>query len=518
MKDLKELLQQFDDIQDIPVSEEVLGAYMEGRLEDSELERVAKIVESDNHISEMIQDASETITSEHEDTNHPWDIYDGDYGFGELGLTPVLSPKDIVSDSEDEINEDFWVNSDRFNDAESLYQQNAENSLGENLQNLNVMAKNSKTIIYGEAGQNISDPVYVQQPDDHSCALRSQQIVLRDFGIDIPFKDLEQIALENGVYTNEGTYTYDIGKVLQLAGVGMHQTEGNTVDDLINELVHGHRVIVSVDAHELWYNKTMGEKMLNWFKDAIGLQGGNHALIVAGVEIDPTNPKNSKVILTDPGAGHLRIEYPMEQFKDAWGDSNCFMAATNDPAPYQYDASLGKEVPSNFAVQQYINDFVANNSYQLSPDMINVPDGYQPAFTDHLDMVGQVDFDTFESTYQEILDSRIPSSLTIKEQIEELARTYIGETAGSVGDSAGSVGESTGSVGETAGSVGETAGSVGETTGSVGESEGDSDEDDTDIESFDDEEESEDEDDKNFTGENSDGESLDDDWNEDVSQ
>ena len=263
-----------------------------------------------------------------------------------------------------------------------------------------------------------------------------------------------------------------IGKVLQLAGVGMHQTEGNTIDDLINELVHGHRVIVSVDAHELWQNQTMGEKMLNWFKDAVGQQGGNHALIVAGVEVDPEHPKNSKVILTDPGSGDLRIEYPMEQFKDAWGDSNCFMAATNDPAPYQYDVSTGKEVPSNFAVQQYINDFVAKNSYQLSPDMINIPDGYQPAFSGHLDMVGHIDFETFESYYQNILDNRIPSSLTVKEQIEELAKIFVDETAGSVGETAGSVGEIASSVGETAGSVGETAASVGEIAGSVSETVG----------------------------------------------
>ena len=256
----------------------------------------------------------------------------------------------------------------------------------------------------------------------------------------------------------------------------------------------------------------MGEKMLNWFKDAIGLQGGNHALIVAGVEVDPNHPENSKVILTDPGAGHLRIEYPMEQFKDAWGDSNCFMAATNDPAPYQYDALSGKEVPSNFAVQQFVNDFVANNSYQLSPDMINIPDGYQPAFTVHLDMVGQIDFETFESSYQDMVDSRIPSSLTIKEQIEDLVKTYVGETTGSVGETAGSVGESTGSVGES-------TGSVGETTGSVGGYEGNTDESDEDEESFDDEEDPQEENDDSSNDENSDVESNDEnDWDEEVSQ
>ena len=512
MKDLKELLQQFEDIQELPISEEVVGAYMEGRLEDSEIEGVTKMIASDNNLNEMIRDASEDTTVELDNTSHPWDIYDGDYGFWELGLSPVLSPSDFTSDAEQEKERDFFEDGDRFEGEESLYLQNAENSLGNNLLNSNIMAKNSSTIIYGEAGQNISDPVYVQQPDDHSCALRSQQIVLRDFGIDIPFKDLEQIALDNGVYTNEGTYTYDIGKVLQLAGVGMHQTEGNTVDDLINELVHGHRVIVSVDAHELWHNQTMGEKMLNWFKDAIGLQGGNHALIVAGVEVDPNHPENSKVILTDPGAGHLRIEYPMEQFKDAWGDSNCFMAATNDPAPYQYDALSGKEVPSNFAVQQFVNDFVANNNYQLSPDMINIPDGYQPAFTGHLDMVGQIDFETFESSYQDMVDSRIPSSLTIKEQIEDLVKTYVGETTGSVGETAGSVGESTGSVGES-------TGSVGETTGSVGGYEGNTDESDEDEESFDDEEDPQEENDDSFNDENSDVESNDEnDWDEEVSQ
>ena len=426
MKSLDELISRFNDIQDLPVSEEMLGAYAEGTLQGVELDAVSDQISSDFSLKEMLNSATETDIEDIAEASHPWDIHESDYGHWELGLPPILSPSDVTSEDNGGNFVGFSVDGDRISDENTLSIQNPEESVGENILNSSIMANNSKTIIYGEAGENISDPVFVRQPDDHSCALRSQQIVLRDFGIDIPFEDLQQIALDNHVYSNEGTYTYDIGKVLQLAGVGMHQTEGNSIDDLINELAQGHRVIVSVDADELWYNNTIGDKLKNWFHDVIG-EGGNHALIVAGIEIDPTHPENNKVILTDPGSGDLRIEYPMEQFKGAWGDSNCFMAATNDPAPYQYDAETEMEVPSNFAVQQYVNEFVANNSYQLSPDLINVPEGYQPAFVGHLDVVGDVDYDTFKAGYDTMLSRRIQSPLTVKEQIEETAKLHEGQ-------------------------------------------------------------------------------------------
>lgn len=354
------------DILNSGISDELLAAYIDGNTTESENALIENALNDDSMLLEAYEIAHDGVSI---GSNFDWELHKGDFGFWELGLPPAVT--------EDEV--DIWQNND--------------NNLVEN--NM-VDMFSSQMHLFGEAGENISDPIFIQQPDDHSCALRSQQIVLRDFGIDIPFDKLEQIALDNGVYTNEGTYTYDIGKVLELAGVGMHQVTGNTMYDLMNELAQGHRVIVSVDAYELWNNDTAYGRLKNWFDDVFGNQGGNHALIVAGVEVNPNDVNDIKVVLTDPGAGHLRIEYPAEQFMDAWRDSNCFMAATDAPAPYQYDASTGMEVPSNFAVQQHFNQFVEDNSFQLSPDLINIPASYQPAFTGHLEMVGNMSYDSIK--------------------------------------------------------------------------------------------------------------------------
>lgn len=264
----------------------------------------------------------------------------------------------------------FDENDDRIGATYSLYSQSIN-------KNDDIMSKS----IIGEEGMNLKDPAFILQPDNHSCALKSQQIILRDFGIDIPFEDLEQFALENNYYTENGTYMCDVGKVMESAGVPVHAAVGNTMQDLMDELSQGHRVIVGVDADELWYNDTFKDKFNNFFNDAFGHQGGNHALIVAGFEVDSNDPTKVDVVLTDPGAGDCRITYPAEQFADAWSDSNCYMVATDNPAPYQYDPISHKEVPSNFMIEQHLNEWVQEHSYELAPDNIQVPDMYSAYYS-----------------------------------------------------------------------------------------------------------------------------------------
>ena len=378
-----------------PVSIEEMAAFLDGNLTPEEMQRVATQINTNSELQDMVR-FSDSI----DDSMEYWQ---------EDALTlpdELTSPNFEIPHLENFLLDD----SDSFREFTPLY--NKDNLIESNM----ATTKN-----YGESGLNIQDPINIQQPDDHSCALRSQQIILRDFGIDIPFKDLEKFALENTYYCEDGTPMFDIGNVLQQAGVPVHQAIGQTVYDLTNELAQGHRVIVSVDAYELWDNDTIGGKLKNWFNDVFGDQGGNHALIVAGVEVNPEDPSDVKVILTDPGSGDLRIEYPMDQFLDAWSDSNCFMVATNDPAPYQYDPNTGMEVPSNFFVEQHFNQWVAENSYQLNPDLINVPADYAPAYNGHLNTIGDMPYNEFDEKFEKLQSARSSAmDMRLDHQVESL--------------------------------------------------------------------------------------------------
>lgn len=166
----------------------------------------------------------------------------------------------------------------------------------------------------------------VQQIYPDTCAIKSQQLIMQDFGLHFTEDQLRDEALMYGWY-NGGTSPEDVGKLLELHGIPVSQYENANIFNLVNELAQGHKVIVGVDSGELWED--------NIFDKIFEDNAADHALIVSGV--DTSDPNNVKVILTDPGTGNLLKEYSMEDFVDAWEDSNCFMMATNDPVPDVFD-------------------------------------------------------------------------------------------------------------------------------------------------------------------------------------
>lgn len=173
------------------------------------------------------------------------------------------------------------------------------------------------------------NPNVVQAFSD-TCAIKSQQLILQDFGINVSEVDLVRTAAEHGWY-NGGTAPEDVGNLLELANIPVTRLEDANVFNLVNELAQGHKVIVGVHSDELWEGDTIIGKFRNWLTDFFQGEAPDHALIVAG--IDTSDPENIKVIVTDPGSGDDGKPYPLDQFMDAWSDSHCFMMSTDLSVP-----------------------------------------------------------------------------------------------------------------------------------------------------------------------------------------
>lgn len=401
MKDLSNFLES-------NISDELLAAYIDGNATENEILLIEKSLKNDSLLSETIdivhdgQYFKESLEWDNDKINH----------VGDLNILSDLLEygSEKTDEYESHIINDIKLEQMKYNF--SLFNREEANNGSPELSNGAKAAKQ----IFGEEGNGKSNPLLeIYQGYDSTCAIRSQQIILRDYGIDLSQEDLMVFAEQNGWFSEEnGTPIGYVGFILQSQGVTVHQKEDSTIYDLINELAQGHRIIVGVDSGELWAdrNGNIWEQTKEFFEDLwYGQKGADHALIVAGIEVNPKDPSDVTVILTDPGTGDLRIEYTLDQFMDAWEDSNCFMVATDFPAPYQYDETRGVMVPSNFVCQEFID----NNTYPLSPDALYIPEGYTvaSAYYDegHLDIVGHdeegnvISYKEYDGKYKQALGS-----------------------------------------------------------------------------------------------------------------
>lgn len=167
-----------------------------------------------------------------------------------------------------------------------------------------------------------------QLPDD--CAIKCQQFILEQFtGQAIAEGDLVREAMQHGWYEpGSGTTLDNVGKLLELHGVGVTHYQHASQFHLAMELAQGHKVIVGVESDALWRQNPLMESL----RDMLGIPASaDHAVVVSG--IDTSDPQHVLVQVSDPGTGQALATYPLEQFLDAWRGSDFFMVATHDPAP-----------------------------------------------------------------------------------------------------------------------------------------------------------------------------------------
>lgn len=152
----------------------------------------------------------------------------------------------------------------------------------------------------------------------NNCANDAQEFVAEDIlGVELSEDDLEELATENGWFDPEGgTPVMNIGNLLEYYGIETEQSFGNSYNDLRESLANGNKIIVTVDAEELW----SGENN-EWFLPGMD---ANHAIQVVG--IDERDPDDIRVIINDSGVANGKcVTVPADIFMDAWEDGDNFM-------------------------------------------------------------------------------------------------------------------------------------------------------------------------------------------------
>lgn len=242
----------------------------------------------------------------------------------------------------------------------------------------------------------------IYQGYSNTCAIRSQEIILRDYGIMIPQEELMQYAEHKGWFNPDpeegGTDPRFAGNLIDDCGIKTIRKYDADIFDIIGELRAGHRVMVGVDSNELWLRnepnviKQLFQNVINHGKDLIqdvnDIEGATHALIVAGVRVNPSDPSDIHVTIIDPGTGEMCVEYTFKEFENAWEDSHHYMVATTIPAPYQYNSETHLMEPSGFYTD-YIPSmqeipYELTNTFKLSESYFDSLDQYNPVYSEDL--------------------------------------------------------------------------------------------------------------------------------------
>jgi hypothetical protein len=152
-----------------------------------------------------------------------------------------------------------------------------------------------------------------QQSYDNTCAIVAQQGILESHGIVVSENDLMQIATENGWFSHDGTLMKDMGGLLEYFGIDVDYASNATIHDLVIELSQGDKVIVGLDASEIWTPQSNGD-ISNWYSAELPDQG--HAVWITGIDIE-----NGVVYMNDSGIPNgAGRPVALNDFINAWED------------------------------------------------------------------------------------------------------------------------------------------------------------------------------------------------------
>lgn len=154
-----------------------------------------------------------------------------------------------------------------------------------------------------------------QQQGQNACAVVAQISVLESItGQRVGEADAAKRAEEMGIYAPaEGTPTRALGALLASYGVEVERREGCTVDELADALSRGDRVLVPLNAQEIWFpHRAAGGTVVPQIPPA------GHAVWVTGIDCQDDR---WTVLLNDSGrADGAMFAVSLDDFSQAWAE------------------------------------------------------------------------------------------------------------------------------------------------------------------------------------------------------
>ena len=264
-----------------PISIERFAAYLDGNLDSKDMRDVFMQIYGDDGLRQI----AEQCVAVDRDMND-----DSDGGMDGISLDDIEIPQIATDGSDISLFDEFY---------------------------------HEEGVVDMTLGQLTADDIQQKYPD--TCAIKAQQIILESNDVEVSEDELVAESIENGWYApgQGGTSPVDVGNLLENHGMTVSRFVHASIDDIATALAQGHHVIVGVDSGELWNSGTW-----ETFEDFLNSGGADHALIVSGIQLNPLTAER-EVVLTDPGTGEVARTYTIDQFLDAWSDSDNFMVIAN---------------------------------------------------------------------------------------------------------------------------------------------------------------------------------------------
>ena len=180
---------------------------------------------------------------------------------------------------------------------------------------------------------------WFQQAVNGTCVPASvAQIVAEYTGEDIQSEEaFVEMAQDSGYFLDgeieNGMPIYAAADLLEQNGIPA-TVETGTMDDLATALEEGRGVMLYVDSGEYW-DPEQEER-----DEAMGRdQGGDHCVVISEIDTD-----KGVVYLSDPGhPDGDRMEVPLDEFEEAWGEADNTMIVCDEPSP---NAGVSEDDPT----------------------------------------------------------------------------------------------------------------------------------------------------------------------------